>query len=65
MKKIFYGMKKEYIYTNDGVWDIYDNDHGHVVKKKREFLIQEALHKTYKWREDFNTFLKLLQSSKR
>ena len=63
---LFYGIKKKFIYTNEEKWVPYDiNTHyGHIGKKKKELFLQEAMHKTYKWREDFNIFLKLLQSPK-
>ena len=57
---LFYGIKKKFIYTNEEKWVPYDiNTHyGHIGKKKKELFLQEAMHKTYKWREDFNIFLK-------
>jgi hypothetical protein len=60
---LFYGIKEKFVYSNKQ-WGPYKEENHHVVKKKRDLLIREALHKTYKWREYFNEFLKLLQSPK-
>ena len=58
---LFYGIKEKFVYSNKQ-WVPYTEENDYVVKKKRDLLIREALHKTYKWREYFNEFLKLLQS---
>lgn len=61
---LIYGIKKKIVYSKNNEWKVYNPTENHVVKKKRDLIIREALHKTYKWREYFNGFLKLLQSPK-
>ena len=65
---LLYGLKQKFVYVksdgNTWNWETHNPNGNYLVKKKRDLIIREALHKTYKWREYFNGFLKLLQSSK-
>ena len=64
---LFNGYKIQYTWTinEDDIfeWKKVDLDN-YLSEKKKELLIQEAMHKTFKWKETFKNVVKLLASNK-